>query len=105
MRLYGTDMATIPDLAPYFNNNNLGLSFKFHFDSHGVSFLDIIIVGNFTTAGVETATYRKEIAGNTILYASSCQPTSYHQSYFYWRPHEGKEELFHSDLLPTREKP
>lgn len=39
--LWWSEVATIPDLMPYFNNNCFGLKFTFAFDAHTISFLDL----------------------------------------------------------------
>lgn len=65
--IWWSDMAAIPELIFYFNNNNFGLFFTFYWDTRVVSFLDL-------TLTCDTTTYRKDTAGNTTLHAVSCHP-------------------------------
>lgn len=52
----------------------MNLKFSVVSEVSTIPFLDLILKGNIDTGRIETATYRKEVAGNTLLSAKSCHP-------------------------------
>uniref|UniRef100_A0A803K2I9 Reverse transcriptase domain-containing protein n=1 Tax=Xenopus tropicalis TaxID=8364 RepID=A0A803K2I9_XENTR len=54
------------------NTNTLNLRFTSEFNTHTISFLDLKLVARGTV--VETTTFRKACAGNSLLRADSCHP-------------------------------
>lgn len=64
----------IPDFRSHLNNNSLSLKFTTDFDSESITFLDLQLRGNPVKKSIDTITYRKEVAWNTILSAKSCHP-------------------------------
>lgn len=62
-------MAAIPDFLSHLNDNNLGLKFTADVNSEYINFLDLCLKGNMSDNSINTVTYRKEVAGNTILLA------------------------------------
>lgn len=67
-------VAAIPDLFTRMNNNLLGLKFIAENNNKCITFLDLCLEGSVESGIIETATYRKEVAENTILSAKSCHP-------------------------------
>lgn len=58
----------------YLNNNRLSLKLTVVSEMASVPFLDLVLKGNVDTGKIETATYRKEVAGNTLLSANFYHP-------------------------------
>lgn len=52
----------------------MGLKFFAEFDNVFIKFLDLQLKGNIMDKSINTVTYRKEVAGNTIVSAKSCHP-------------------------------
>lgn len=52
----------------------MGLKFFAEFDNVFIKFLDLQLKGNIMDKSINTVTYRKEVAGNTIVSANSCHP-------------------------------
>lgn len=72
--IWGSGVAAIPDFLTYLNFNQLGLNFTVDYNVDSINFLDLCLTGNIHNCTVETITFRKQVAGNTILPAKSCHP-------------------------------
>lgn len=66
-------MAPVPDFLEYVNNQ-LGLAFTGSWNDVSVSFLDITLTDDLSSAVVVTSLYRKDMADNMLLWADSCHP-------------------------------
>lgn len=60
-------------LVDLFNENNLNLRFTVQFDDVQIHFLDLVIIKQLDGT-LSTNLYRKPMAGNTLLYATSAHP-------------------------------
>lgn len=69
-----SDVAAIPDLKHYFNNNCFNLKFTHESDSTTIPFLDLLLKGDTENKQIVSNTFRKESAGNTILSARYWHP-------------------------------
>lgn len=68
-------MATVQNVISYLNNNVLGLVFTAHVHKSEINFLGLTLIGSLGCT-IKMHTYRKETAGNAILFATSCHPRS-----------------------------
>lgn len=70
--IWGGNMAAIPDYVSYLNHNAFGLIFTYAYHASNMSFLDIelYIEQNY----IQSKTFRKTTACNSILHAGSCHP-------------------------------
>lgn len=50
------------------------MAFTCAIDPKTISFLDLVLTGDYNTHKVVTSLYRKPMAGNTLLHAKSCHP-------------------------------
>ncbi|KAM4053830.1 matrix metalloproteinase-21-like [Anomaloglossus baeobatrachus] len=63
----------VQDFIFYLNNNVFNLEFKVQHSHNTTQFLDLTLEGKMFSK-ISTKTYRKQIAGNTILHATSHHP-------------------------------
>lgn len=58
----------------YCNNNPFNLRFTSSCHENTIDFLDLTLTSDSTTGEIQTRTFRKPVAGNNTLRASSCHP-------------------------------
>lgn len=64
----------LPHLINYMNNNYCNLKFTCSWHQTEIQFYDLYLSGDVANNCINTKTYRKSVAGNTILKATTCHP-------------------------------
>lgn len=72
--IWNLDVTAIPEFISYLNHNAFGLFFTYEFDKYSIPFLDILLFIDKDASVIQTKTYRKSTASNSILHANSCHP-------------------------------